>query len=80
MVKLRDLDTEIAAKVEQFGNDAVPKKSRAKPKRHYKSINIPFTEHDYNRLVAAADQVGRRPTDFIKTAIKQTVNEVLSRH
>jgi hypothetical protein len=86
MVKLRDnmptelFDADKAAKIERFGNDALPKKSRSKPANHYRSINIPFTEDDYHRMVAAATKADRKPTDFIKKAIKQAVESVLIQH
>lgn len=81
MVKLRDnmptelSDTDVAAKIERFGNDALPKKTRRKPASHYKNINIPFTEDDYYRLVAAATKLDRTPTNFIKKAIKKAVED-----
>lgn len=86
MVKLRDnmpadlLDNEKAAKIERFGNDAMPRKSRAKPVNHYKSINIPFTESDYNLLVEAAAKADRKPTGFIKAAINQAIKTALIQH
>ena len=66
-------ETEKAAKAESFGNEAIPKLPRAKP---YKAINIPFkTEADYLRLVAAAQRDKRKPTDFIKAAIKGAIEK-----
>lgn len=84
MVKIRETkpaalpDVEKAAKAESFGDGAVPKKPRTKPSTHFKSINIPFTESDYNRLVEAAAKADRKPTDFIKKAIKRAVDEQLN--
>lgn len=75
MVKIRDSETD--AKAEKFGNDALPKPKRTKPASHFKSINIPFTEDDYNRLIKAAAKANRKPTDFIKKAIKQSTETVL---
>jgi hypothetical protein len=66
-------EAEKAAKSESFGNEAIPKKKRVKT--HYKAINIPFnTEADYLRLVAAAQKANRKPTDFIKAAIKVAID------
>lgn len=86
MVKIREprkpelADAEKAAKAEKFGNDALPKSPRIKPAGHYKSINIPFTEDDYKRLVEAAALADRKPTDFIKKAIKRAVDDQLKKH
>lgn len=88
MVKIRDLqptkkaetvkvEADKAAKAEQFGNDALAKKPRAKPANQFKAINIPFTEEDYNDLVKAAEKLDRTPTNFIKLAIKQAVKAEL---
>ncbi len=78
MVKIREpasLDT--AALAEKFGNDALPKPKRTKPANQFKSINIPFTEEEYNRLIKAAAKADRKPTDFIKKAIKKSTEETL---
>ena len=65
-------ESEKAVKAESFGNEAIPKKPRTKP---YKAINIPFTEADYLRLVAAAQSDNRKPTDFMKAAIKRAIEK-----
>lgn len=68
-------DAEKAAKAESFGNEAIPKLPRAKP---FKAINIPFTEDDYNQLLAAAKSDNRLPTSFIKAAIKTAIDRRLA--
>lgn len=86
MVKIREpkqaglQEADKAAKAEKFGDDASPKKPRTKPATQYKSINIPFTEDDYKRLVEAAALADRKPTDFIKKAIKRAVDAQLKQH
>lgn len=86
MVKIREPkqaslpEVDQATKAEKFGDDALPKKPRAKPASHYKNINIPFTEDDYKRLVEAAALADRKPTDFIKKAIKRAVDDQLKKH
>lgn len=86
MVKIREPkpaalpEADRAATAEKFGNDALPKKPRAKPASHYKNINIPFTEDDYKRLVQAAALADRKPTDFIKKAIKHAIDAQLGKH
>jgi hypothetical protein len=84
MVKIREpnpsalSDAEKAAKAEKWGNEAIPKVPRAKP---YKSINIPFnTEADYQRLIKAAQASNRKPTDFMKAAIKSAIDKHLIQH
>jgi len=87
MVKIRDVqpaskqavkaEADKAAKAEQFGNDALTKKPRSKPANQFKSINIPFTEDGYNKLVEAATKAERKPTDFIKRAIQKAVEAEL---
>lgn len=79
MVKIREpkqaalTEAEKAAKAEALGNAALPKQKRTE---YYKAINIPFkTEADYLRLVAAAQSDNRKPTDFIKAAIKSAIEK-----
>lgn len=84
MVKIREpnqpalSEAEKAMKAEKWGNEAIPKVPRNKP---YKSINIPFnTESDYQRLIQAAAADNRKPTDFMKTAIKVAIDKQLIQH
>lgn len=83
MVKVREQKTanlpeaDKAAKAEQFGDDAVPKKPRKKPESHYRRITIPFDEPTYRALLAAAEKADRLPTNFIKQAIKKAIKDGL---
>lgn len=79
MVKIRE-DADQAVLAEKLAQKALPKKPRAKPASHYKNINIPFTEDDYKRLVQAAALADRKPTDFIKKAIKHAIDAQLAKH
>lgn len=69
-------DAETDAKAESFGNEAIPKVKRTPP---FKAINIPFTEADYNQLLAAAKSDNRLPTSFIKAAIKTAIDKRLAK-
>jgi len=69
-----DADTDSLVLVDVWNaqiRDALPKQKRTPP---YKAINIPFkTEADYLQLVEAARKDNRKPTDFIKAAIKTAI-------
>jgi len=65
-------------KAEVFGAGA-ERKGWKKPSNWYKSINIPFTEEDYNRLIKAAEIADRKPTEFMKKAIRDTVAKTIKK-
>lgn len=78
MVKIREIasnEAELAAKAEKWGNEAIPKPPRRKP---YKAITVPFkTEQEYGQFIAAAKAADRKPTDFLKAAIKHAIRQQL---
>lgn len=49
------------------------RKPYKRPSNHYKTITIPFDEPTYNALLVASKKANRKPTDFIKQAIKKAI-------